>query len=227
MRFPQVEVINHCSKPPRGLVQRVQRSLRLLAPGDLEGLAAIILLDSTVYASEDPEWHNKDYEKGSPVYGWYVHKNSDIPRPYIVLNVHHIYRYIPSFLWWSALPTLRIIRNLSHEVAHHIVAERGYLFQLGEAPDKPEELADQYAHDTLNKIVRTNWCYRLAHWLSKEIAFWHYAQGIFDFRDNRFLSAANHFYAAWELDPELPEVSEYYWQARDAKSFGQEDAQNS
>jgi hypothetical protein len=189
----------------------------MLAPNDVVGLSALVLLDSTPYLlTESPEWSGKDYENGCPVYGWYVQESPDTPSPYIVLNVHHVYRYIPAFLRWSKLPALRILHCLSHEVAHHIRAKKGYIFQADEQSNKEEELASKYARDTVNQIVRLNWSYRVAHWLSKEIAFWHYTQGILDFKQCNFFSSASHFQAAWELFPDLPNVSTYYWQARQA-----------
>lgn len=210
-----VSIHNLCAEAPKGLVWQVRRSLRCLDLDHLEGLGMIILVDRASPLTEDSrEWLKTHFAQGLPVYGWYTSSLESGHSAYITLCIRQIYNSVPSFLWWSTLPTLRIIRTLAHEVAHHLFQMKGYINQPGDKKEDEEVLAESYAVRTLQRIL-SKWQYKLGGKMAKEIAFWHYSQGILDLKSKQYLSASNHFFKAWDLDPELQDVSSFYWQAKE------------
>jgi hypothetical protein len=103
------------------------------------------------------------------------------------------------------------VRTIAHEVGHHLHLGIG---NLGSPRDDPEVIAKKYSTEILESLKR-NWKYRLGFWWIKEIAFWHYVQGMLDDRRKKYKSAAEHFYTAWNLDPKLGNVASYYWSTKE------------
>jgi hypothetical protein len=181
----------------------------------LEGLSLIWLKDEVPEFSDDlPEWLKSPKGQDAPVYGWYAPPQEDTPVAYIMLYVKEIYQGVPGFLWWSTVPTLRIIRTLAHEVAHHLTAKRGYIYLPNEKSEDEELLADRYANDVLREMTK-RWHYKLGQWWLRESAFWHYSQGLLDWREKKYASASAHFYRAWDFNPELEEVASFYWRTKE------------
>lgn len=211
-----MEIVNRCANPPRGLERQLRRSLRWIDEADLRGLAVLALQDEmTGVTANAPAWA-KEAEAMSErvrVGGWYSPATADVPA-YIMLYVQTIYRTIPSWLRWSPVPTLRIVRTLAHEVAHHLIATRGYVNQPGEETEDEESLADGYADKTLKRMVK-RWPYRLGQWYFKERASWHYIFGSLDWRQQKYEAAANRFLDAWNLDPSHKSAAYWYWRARE------------
>lgn len=209
----QVQVINHCAISPPGLEWQVRRSLRWINRQDLSELSLIYLEDKMPLLTERAsEWAKKAEAESLPVYGWYA-PSRDGRAPYIVLYIHEIYRAVPSWLWWSTVPTLRVTRSLAHEVAHHCIATKGYVFQATDDIDDEESLANRYADSILQKMTE-QFAYRVGQWLLKEIASWHYAFGSADWRRRKYINAARHFFEAWDLDPTNQGACYWYWRAK-------------
>lgn len=213
-----MQVISRCSDSPLGLEWQVRRSLRLLDQSHLAGLEFIILEDgiSELTDTENAaEWVKRAHTEGTLAHvgGWYAAPEADTPA-YVVLYVRAMYRAVPSFLWWSTVPTLCILRRLAHEVAHHLIAIRGYVFREGEETTDEESLANHYAA-CVEQRVTMRWQYKLGQRCLKEIAIWHYTFGILDWREKKYRSAAEHFYDAWNLNPENKEAGYWYWRAKE------------
>lgn len=213
-----MRVTNRCSKPPFGLEWQVRRSLRWLDRSHLEGLAEIRLEDELPkwpVTGEEVEWVQRIRVEGHTAYvnGWYAMPTASEP-PFIILYAQPVYRPIPSFLWWSTVPTIRILRTLAHEVAHHLIATRGYVFKKEEDLSDEEMLANRYAESVLRKAA-AQWSYKLGQWCLKDIAGWHYAFAMVDWRQKKYKAAAERFYNAWNLDPENEAASRWYWRAKE------------
>lgn len=216
-------IVNRCSKPPWGLERQVRRSLRWIDQSHLEGL------DSIRIESEMPdrpdrvvpeiEWAKqvRAISQTACVNGWYAEGSGSTP-PYIMLYARPIYRPIPMFFWWSAVPTLRIVSTLAHEVAHHLVAKRGYVFDQGEDLTDEESLANRYSASVLQKTT-ARFSYRLGQSCLKEIAAWYYNFAILDWRQKNYKAAAEGFYNAWNLNPEHQEANYWHWRAKEMSSF--------
>lgn len=199
-----MQIENHCSDAPRGVVRQVRRCLEWIESGDLKGVAFICLMDQmpSKVTSVDSQGNT---------YGWYHLEMENTP-PYIVLYIPNIYSGIPSFLWWTTIPTLRICRSLAHEVAHHVVAKRSYA-QDGEKIEEEEAFANNYASGVLRRMTE-RWIYRLGDWCMKEMAGWYYAFGNVDWRFGRYSDAASRFFKAWDLDPQHEDAAYWYWRAK-------------
>lgn len=213
-----MRVINRCSKSPFWLEWQVRQGLRWIDKSHLAGLAAICLEDEMPkfpQAAHETEWAKRVRAESHTAYvnGWYAAPTAT-ESPYVLLYIQPIYRPIPSFLWWSTALTLRIIGTLAHEVAHHLVATRGYVFQEGEDTGDEELLADRYAASVLRKATQ-RWPYRLGRCVLEVLSGWHYAVGSADWRRKKYKSAAEGFYNAWNLDPESQEASYWYWRAKE------------
>ena len=209
-----VEIINTCLNPPLGLEWQMARALRCIDPAHVKGLAYLRLEDEMPTPDHRAaEWARKAVADGARVYGWYDEQAST-GKSGVILYVHQIYGGVPSILWWSTLPTLRIVRSLAHEVGHHLVAMRGYVIRPGENLENEESLVNQYAASVVHNMM-TRWSYRLGEWCLKDLAGWYYAFGAADWRSKKFAKAADKFYLAWDLDPLHEDYNYWYWRARE------------
>jgi hypothetical protein len=198
-----MRINNECKNPPWALRWQLKRALRWIHYGDLEALNWINLIDDLPPAKEtSPTWYKKATKETHGVGGWY--KPQDNTPPCITLNIRIIYRGVPRLYWLLPIPTLLIARTLAHEVAHHLIARRGYA-----CPDdrrkarikKDEEMAaDRYAY-TVNMTMRRRWYYRFAAWAIKHLSEWHYNHGMLAWKGAKYGEAAEHWFSASMLDP--------------------------
>jgi len=183
---------------------------------DLADIAFIKLMDKMPEPSNDsPEWHQRATAEEFSVNGLYLAQQGDTPA-HILLFIRDMYRGIPRLYWWTPVPTLRVGRTLAHEVGHHLIAQRGYIFQPGEKVDQDEyeeEMANRYAFSVIKKMSQ-RWYYRLGQRLAKDLASTYYALGILDWNEKKYKEAAESWYRAWNLDPDHQEAVDLYWRAK-------------
>ena len=136
---------------------------------------------------------------------------------YVRLFVADVYRglrgHLP-FYYLTPAPVLLITRTLAHEVAHHLVATRGYIFEPGDSDHDEESLAEEYARRHLEKM-KARRRYRFGRWLMNKLARLHYDSGVVYSSRRDYCAAAECWYMAWRLSPELSNVSEWYHLARE------------
>ena len=207
-------VRNDCTRPPRRLIKHLRESLRWFSAKDLERLEGIWLLDELPeHASEEAR---ERAAEGGRTYGAYHAKKKEVSS-YIALSIGDIYRGVRGHLPFYALtplPVLCISRTLSHEVAHHLIATHGYVFEPGEDLSDEESLANRYAQKHVEKM-RACWRYRFGLWLMKQLAELHYSSGVVHSSKQRYCEAADCWYMAWNLNPKLKSVSEWYHAAKE------------
>ena len=110
----------------------IRRSLSWIPEGDLFGIEEIVLEEQLGPATTtSPEWHHKIEGRNLAVGGQYFGPQGDLPAS-IVLYVVSLYRGIPKVYWLSPVITLQLARILAHEVGHHLIKQRGYVFERGE-----------------------------------------------------------------------------------------------
>lgn len=212
---------NDCARPPRRLMNHLKESLRRFSDEELKGLEAIWLLDDV------PEYANEEaaaaVAQGGRLYGLY-HSRTEEVASYIALSIGDIYRgvrgHLP-FYEFTPIPVLCMSRALAHEMAHHLIATRGYIFKPGEEVSDEESLANRYAQKHLEKMQR-RWRYRFGFWLMKQLAELHYSSGAVYSSKQRYCEAADSWYMAWNLNPKLKNVSEWYHLAREKCVSGRE-----
>ncbi len=69
--------------------------------------------------------------------------------------------------------------------------------------------------------MKKKWHYRLAQWCIQDLADWYFVYGIVAARSNKYESAAESFFTAWDLNPDHKDAGSYYWHAKglcDAKT---------
>lgn len=209
-----VPIINVCTNPPPGLEWQTSRALRWIDPEHVKDLGYVRLEDHMKELDHGAaDWAWNAAAKKERVYGWYAGPQ-DADNTHIVLYVREIYGGVPKLLWWSTLPTLRIVRSLAHEVAHHLMATRGYVFRHEDNLKDEEEIANEYAAVVMGRMT-TSFAFRLGRWCLKDIAEWHFAFGRANWRSKKFPEAAERFYKAWDLDPSNEEASYWYWRSRE------------
>lgn len=211
-----MEIRNEATGKPLGLLWHVRRALSWIDPADLHGVGFIRLAD------EIPESDLKYNEvikqakaEGHSVSGVYYAKHGKTA-PHILLVVKDKYRPIPSLYRLTPVTTLWIARTLAHEVGHHLVARRGYIFQPGEKfkhPEIEEEFCDRYAFGILKKMQK-RWYYRLGMWGIKDLAGIQYMLGVLDWKDKKYKEAVERWYRAIVLDPDHREASYWYWRTK-------------
>ncbi|HJQ24949.1 MAG TPA: hypothetical protein VKA60_13610 [Blastocatellia bacterium] len=209
-----IQIINDCAHLPRGAIGQVRRSLTWVNPVDLDGVNFIRLWgDLPPLTEQSPNSLRVAQKEGHKVFGLYKPAEAGLPA-HIMLVMNSIYWGVPSIYWRTGVPTLLIARNLAHEVAHHLVAKRGYIFEHNERRKKDtyeEVMADSYAAGVIRNMQR-RWYYRLAQWLIKDLADHHYIAGMLDWKEENYKAAAEHWHKAWCLNRDLKEA--WYWYER-------------
>lgn len=212
-----IPIINNSSKLPYGAIWHIRRSLSWINPVDLVGIGHIQLLDNIVEPSQDsPEWHKRAVSEEINVNGEYIRQHQTSPA-YIILYIRDLYRGISPFYWWTPVTTLNICRTLSHEVGHHLIAQRGYVFQPGEKvtpAEFEEEMANRYSATVLQKMKK-NWYYKLGQWAIKDLASKHFILGVLDWKEKKYKEAAERWYRAFHLDPERADALHWYLRAKE------------
>ena len=210
-----MKIRNESTFSPRGLIRHVERSLDSINPLDLKGISFIRLLDDFPKPTErSPDWHKDLKRRYVYLNGLYVGKYKTDPA-HINLYVRNLYRGIPPFLTTTSIPTLVIAGILAHEVGHHLIYTRGYVFQPTEVfkhKEIVEEFCDRYAF-SIQKNMMAQWRYRLSRWLLRRLAGWHVALGSFDEARKERTKAAEHFLSAFHLDSNREDALYFYRRA--------------
>jgi hypothetical protein len=211
-----VRILNRTLKRRPGILWHVRTSLSWIPEEDQYGIENIVL-DENIGPprSNSPEWHHEAQRKGLAIDGQYFHKNSDSSAS-VTLYVGSIYSGIPKVYWFSPVITLQVARVMAHEVGHHLIATKGYVFEKNEKvihSVQREELADRYAFNIRRRMHR-HWYYRFAYWLTQDLAAWHYANGTYEFRVGHFSNAAKSWKASLSLDPARIDAAQWYLEAQ-------------
>jgi len=213
-----MRIKNECTVSPRGLVRHVRHGLGWINPLDLNGISFIRLMDDFPKPTDrSPRWHKELRAKFLYLNGLYLGKSKTEPA-HINLYIHNVYRGLPSYLWWSPLPTLMITDVLAHEVGHHLIAMRGYIFEATEKfrhQEIVEEFCDRYAVGIVKKMMG-RWYYRLGRWALKHLAKWNFDIGSLDLREKKFKRAAERYLTAFHLDNNREDALYWYRRAEDA-----------
>src|SRR4030095_3334684 len=118
------------------------------------------------------------------------------------------------------IPTLTLAHIIGHEVGHHLINTRGYVFQPTEVfkhKEIAEEFCDRYAVGILKKML-VNRRYRFWRWIVKRLAGWHFAMGAFNEGLNNPQKAADHFLTAFHLDSDREDALYHYWGRTDVRT---------
>src|ERR1700730_119991 len=180
---------------PRLTGWHIRRVVRWLSLRDLEGLESLRVIDE---CPDDPESAKvSPYLRGFLQNGHYSRKMKNQPAQ-IVLYARDVYFGIPKLLMPSPMATLKLARTLAHEVGHHVIATRGYIYKPSEKY-KPlnvirnpyeEKMADAYASDVIERMQKY-WIYRIGQLMSRMLSSFLYQAGIQDYWDGNYQSSAS------------------------------------
>jgi len=208
---------NECTNPPPGFLKQVRRSLSWISPLDLDGVAFIKLMDEIEEPhAKAPDWHKQAKADGTCVNGVYLALEGSDPA-HITLYARDLYRGIPRIYSWTTVPTLSICYTLAHEVGHHLIATRGYIFQPQEKfkhDVNREDFCNRYAFNVTQKMMG-HWYYRLGQWGLKDLAGWYYIFGCLDWKEKKYEKAAERFYTSFHLDRNREDALNWYWRAKE------------
>ena len=199
---------------PRLTEWHMLRVLKWFWPSDLEGLESIRVIH------ECPDDHESakvsPYLRGFLYNGHYSRKMKNRPA-HVVLYARDVYFGIPKLLMASSVARLRVASKLAHEVGHHVIATRGYIYKPWEKY-KPwngirdpyeEKMAEEYASDVINRML-TSWRYKFGKLLTRMLSTFLYKAGIQEFSDGNYQSAASLQSRAHTLNPENEDAGQCY-----------------
>jgi hypothetical protein len=213
-----MKIRNECTSSPRGLIRSVERSLDWIDAIDLYGVSFIRLLDDLPKPTDrSPRWHKDLKKRHDYLTGLYSGKFKNQPA-HITLYIRNLYRGIPSLLQPTPLSTLVITETLAHEVGHHLISTRGYIFQPTEAfehQEVVEEFCDRYAFTVVKKMLAKPH-YRLSRWTLSKLAGCYYDSASVDWNKNKYKQARERFLTAFLLDSNFDDALYWYWRASDA-----------
>lgn len=207
-----MKIKNECSFQSDSVVRNVERSLAWINPMDLVGISFIRLMDDLPKPNDrSPHWHKELKKRYEYLNGLYVGKLGNEPS-HINLYIPNIYRGIPYLLALTPFPALLITDNLAHEVGHHLIYTRGYVFQPTEVfkhQETIEEFCDRYAFGVTTKMTM-KWRYRLSRWVLRRLAGWHLAMGALNEGMKKQKKASEHYRAAFNLDNRRDDALYFY-----------------
>ena len=201
---------------PRLTEWHVSRCLKWLNPLELTGIEAICLMEEE--SPENPNLKGKPfYLRGSACLGEYQkgqHRCGSI-----ILYTRYLYLGIPAFFRLTPIATLRVAFALSHEIGHHLIARRGFIYEATEKfklkefnEAYQERLVDRFACDMVRRMSR-KWYYWVARGLSKKISGFYYVRGTVDWDRQDYESAAYHWFCAFYADLENDDAIRGWQQA--------------
>ena len=181
---------------PRLTNWHIRRVLKWISQRDIKGLESIRVIDE---CPDDPEGSAKvsRYLWGFLYNGHYSRKTKNQPAE-IVLYANDVFFGIPKVLMASSVARLRLADRLAHEVGHHVIATRGYVYKPWEKYEArdgvtnpyDEKMADAYALDVIQGMLG-HWRYRLGKLTSRMLSTWLYKAGIEEYFRENYQSAAS------------------------------------
>ncbi|SRR6266404_4156871 len=199
---------------PRLSRWHVRRALKWIGQSDLDGLESIRVIDECPY---DPESAKVPaYLRGFLHNGHYLRKIKNRPAQ-VVLFANDLYFGIPKLLMASPMATLEVASTLAHEVGHHVIATRGYIYKPWEKY-KPwdgirnpyeEEMADAYASDVMERMLE-HWPYKLGKLMARMLSTFLYKAGIQEYWDGNYKSSASLQARAETLNPENEDAGQCF-----------------
>jgi hypothetical protein len=145
----------------------------------------------------------------------YFPKNNTDPA-FITFFTEAMYFPLDVILRFPPITTIYFAQIVAHEVAHHLIATRGYIFAPGEkygSDPYEEEMANRYAFEIVTRMKKRRH-YRFADRVLKFFSAVHFEDGRQNWLRQNYVSAARSWYKAWLLDLSNETAGDLYWQAR-------------
>lgn len=197
---------------PRLTRWHVRRALRWMEPADVAGVELICLRDvdprTAKLRQQSPDvWR---YTVG----GSYVRRREG-RGVYIILYTRDLYLGVPLLLRFTPVATLGVAFALAHEIGHHLIAQRGYIYGAGERykpldayDERAEKMCDRYAFNVKVRMVK-RWYFRLANRLNRLLSDWYLARGEVCWGRRDYEQAAACWYRAFRFNCNSPAADLY------------------
>lgn len=135
---------------------------------------------------------------------------------FISFFIQAMYFPLERFVRFPPLTTIYFSRIVAHEVGHHLVANRGYIFTPDEKYGSPafeEEMANRYAFEIASRMKQRRY-YRTADRILKYFSKVYFEEGRQMWKSEKFDAAATSWYKSWLLDNDNDTAGDLFWQAR-------------
>lgn len=216
-----LNIVNEYGRLPFLALWHIQKSLEWISPLDLQGIDHIRLVDKISGSNvELTEELKKKYIEDCIVSGIY-YKKTEAGDAFIALALEHLYFPLPNLVYCSPVPTLHIARTIAHEVAHHLVSTRGYIFLPGEKypvyesnPEFEEEMANRYAFGVIEKMKEKRY-YKMGASMMNFVSDCYYGIAAARWEARRYKSSADYWYKSFLLNSERQESIEWYWRSKE------------
>ncbi len=193
--------------------RHIQRVLAYLSADDLKGLGMIRVIDE---CQDDELQKVPPYMRGFLYNGEYRGGTKKEPAQ-IILFANDIYFGIPKPLLMSSVATLKVARTLAHEVGHHVIARRGYLYQPSEKykawngirDPEAEKVVDRFAAEVVYRMQQ-HWPYTVGKLLARLSSTVLYKGGLQAYRAEDYKRAASMLARAHSLNLENEDAGQAY-----------------
>jgi hypothetical protein len=210
-------IINECNNLPPLALWHINKSLQWFPPLDLVGIDHILLVNEvTEINTGSPKKDKVMHDEMSKASGFYVIKTP----PFIKLVIDNLYYPIPYFANFSSFPTLFIARVLAHEVGHHLVRTRGYVFTPGERypsyekkPEIEEGMADRYAFEVVSKM-KEKLTYKIGAYIMDFFSDYYNSLAMDAWKEKNYKVSAELWLKSYILKTERQETLDWYWHSR-------------
>lgn len=198
----------------RATKRHIRRVLKWIDPEDLKDLHAITVMD---HPPDNPEYTARPrYLSGFVFNGHYEFKTKD-RKARVVLFANDIYYGLPGILMHTPVATLRLARTLAHEVGHHVISTRGYIYKLwekykpwtGTADPYEEKIVDTYASDVIERMLKHR-LYRFGAFVTRHFANLLHDAGLQKYMDGDYVRAAKLAFCAYNLDTRNLDANQCY-----------------
>lgn len=213
----KMQLLNDCKKKPPLLFWHIRKVLKWISPVDLIGIEYIRLENNSPQLFTDP-YHNSKHLRDLKPLGMYFPQTPD-SLPFITLYIDELYYPIPYLAYYSPMTTLLIAKTLAHEVAHHLVRTKGYIFSHDEkypsyerSPEYEEEMATRFAFETVRKMKK-KLIYKLGAYMMKSISEWYYAVAVAKWDNKNYKATLDYCWKAFLLNNDSKEAINGYWLA--------------
>ena len=195
---------------PRLTRWHVRCALKWLSPAELARLEFIRILDE----DESPAKRQKRGDIWSrTTNGRYTRKHGR-EGAHIKLYARDLYLCIPLLFKLTPVATLRVAFTLAHEVGHHLVNERGYIFSNREKY-KPYGVYNEYEENICERfafIVRRRMLgsrrYKFGAWLSRQLSYLYAGRADARWNRRQYEQAAFYWFCSFrhERDSQVAEL---------------------
>ena len=209
------KIINKTRKNSFFLDSQIRRTIQIVGLSKFERVSCIILEDENKFGFTHPKSVIIAKSNGYRVLGFYELKGN-AGEVQVTLFVNEIFRGIPLVFRFTPVVLFRLISALSSEVVckskdFEVKSFEKYKYNSDDENERAIfEFSNQILIDTKRKIRYLFWAF-----CSNEISQWHLSNAFLDYKEEKYETAKNRFYTAWQLNHENEIASKWYWNLRE------------